>query len=502
VTLAAYPARVRRSEDDFSRARRDLLRSFGSWRPDTAVHDDAGLLVDFKYSYGDGEFLRWTCDDVEEFMLSWVPRKVVLPDDELAELTAIGIRDFLTFLGETGRLAPGSDPLHRLLAAVARCTPEMIRRAADPAFFGMAKALLVGGDPFDEPAPHTVLPARPEADREAARAIAAGSPAFRRLCILHDYFSEPRRLTQKGNLTLADARHLVDALDTGDRIDETIGDTRFSTRSSAELIGLVTIVGFAKRAGVLRRYAGKLVAVKSWARKRAHPLETTLRLADLMIDIGPFAFRWSSGGDRDLSLVEASIPSLMAALYGAPMAFDQLAERVVEVARDQTPNIEWEQRLIERMMPVYLEWAVTHLEDLGLVAWQQAETYEEYGREHRRGGTLVATGLGVYWCQTRLQEYGFAVPIGDEVALDDPDEAIVGALAAVLESDGPDVMMAGLMEMGDPGPVGARVERWWKVGHPSTAEVLGAIEDRSPSAAVRRAAHRALFRHRNLRPSR
>ncbi len=44
-----------------------------------------------------------------------------------------------------------------------------------------------------------------------------------------------RRLTQTGKITLADARHLVELLGAGDRIDPAIGDRVFKTTSSAEL---------------------------------------------------------------------------------------------------------------------------------------------------------------------------------------------------------------------------------------------------------------------------
>jgi hypothetical protein len=44
-----------------------------------------------------------------------------------------------------------------------------------------------------------------------------------------------RKLTQTGRVTLADARALVEVLDTGDRMDPVIGDRTFKTKSSEEL---------------------------------------------------------------------------------------------------------------------------------------------------------------------------------------------------------------------------------------------------------------------------
>ena len=58
-----------------------------------------------------------------------------------------------------------------------------------------------------------------------------------------------RKLTQTGRIGLADARHLVELLGTGDTIDPKIGDRVFKTKSSEELAHLTRIVEWARPRG-------------------------------------------------------------------------------------------------------------------------------------------------------------------------------------------------------------------------------------------------------------
>src|SRR5229473_3485292 len=71
-----------------------------------------------------------------------------------------------------------------------------------------------------------------------------------------------RKLTQTGRIGLADARHLVELLGTGDTIDPEIGGRVFKTRSSEDLAHLNRIVEWAKAARLVRVSGTKLMAVK------------------------------------------------------------------------------------------------------------------------------------------------------------------------------------------------------------------------------------------------
>ncbi|MER5683428.1 plasmid pRiA4b ORF-3 family protein [Streptomyces sp. NPDC002205] len=96
-----------------------------------------------------------------------------------------------------------------------------------------------------------------------------------------------RKLTQTGRVTLADARALVEVLDTGDRMDPVIGDRTFKTKSSEELYHLTLLVEWAKAARLLRTAGGRLLPVKKNARLLDRPDELRGALFAALPLIGP-----------------------------------------------------------------------------------------------------------------------------------------------------------------------------------------------------------------------
>lgn len=96
-----------------------------------------------------------------------------------------------------------------------------------------------------------------------------------------------RKLTQTGRVTLADARALVEVLDTGDRMDPVIGDRTFKTKSSEELYHLTLLVEWAKAARLLRTAGGRLLPVKKNARLLDRPDELRGALFAALPRIGP-----------------------------------------------------------------------------------------------------------------------------------------------------------------------------------------------------------------------
>lgn len=97
---------------------------------------------------------------------------------------------------------------------------------------------------------------------ENLAAAAASAPALRQMVALTRWVGPGRKLTQTGQLTMADARHLVGLLETGDEIDPMIGTRMFRTRSSAELPRLAIVLAWAKAVGLVRVVHGRLVPVK------------------------------------------------------------------------------------------------------------------------------------------------------------------------------------------------------------------------------------------------
>ncbi len=96
-----------------------------------------------------------------------------------------------------------------------------------------------------------------------------------------------RKLTQTGRVTLADARALVEILDTGDRMDPVIGDRTFKTKSSEELYHLTLLVEWAKAARLLRTADGRLLPVKKNPKLLDRPDELRRALFAALPHIGP-----------------------------------------------------------------------------------------------------------------------------------------------------------------------------------------------------------------------
>ena len=104
------------------------------------------------------------------------------------------------------------------------------------------------------------------------------------------WLGEGRKLTQTGRIGLADARHLVELLDTGDRIDPEIGDRIFKTRSSEQLPYLTRVEAWMKAARLIRVTGTRLVPVKKNAGLVNRPLDLVLALLDAYPRLGKSLF--------------------------------------------------------------------------------------------------------------------------------------------------------------------------------------------------------------------
>jgi hypothetical protein len=124
----------------------------------------------------------------------------------------------------------------------------------------------------------------PEEDLAAAAASAA---ALRQVVALTRWIGPGRKVTQTGQLTMADARHLVGLLETGDQIDPVIGTRMFRTRSSAELPRLAIVLAWAKAVGLLRVVHGRLVPVKKNQRLLDRPVDLWTAMFTAFDQLGP-----------------------------------------------------------------------------------------------------------------------------------------------------------------------------------------------------------------------
>jgi Plasmid pRiA4b ORF-3-like protein len=152
------------------------------------------------------------------------------------------------------------------------------------------------------------------------------------------WLGEGRKLTQTGRIGLADARHLVEVLGTGDKFDPEIGARVFKTKSSEELPHLTRIVEWMKAARLVRVTGTRLVPVKKNAALMSRPLDLVLALLDAYRRLGKSLFprntwRQSLVGDEFTFIGPELLTTLLVSQGPCPMddlkevAFDLVAAR-------------------------------------------------------------------------------------------------------------------------------------------------------------------------------
>ena len=98
----------------------------------------AGLMGDFLASYLQLAPTDWRGDELDEFLLDWVPRKVSLDDEDVAGFPD-RVAEVLEFLAETEMLAP--ERAVALGARARRRRSAFVTAMADPAVRGPARAV-------------------------------------------------------------------------------------------------------------------------------------------------------------------------------------------------------------------------------------------------------------------------------------------------------------------------------------------------------------------------
>jgi len=151
------------------------------------------------------------------------------------------------------------------------------------------------------------------------------------------WLGEGRRLTQTGRIGLADARHLVEVLGTGDHIDPEIGGRVFKTTSSEQLPYLTRIVEWTKAARLVRVTGTRLVPVKKNAALTSRPLDLVLALLDAYPRLGKPLFprntwRQSLVGDEFAVIGPELLTTLLVNQGPCPMGdLEQVAFEAITV---------------------------------------------------------------------------------------------------------------------------------------------------------------------------
>lgn len=452
-------------EDAFHQARDTLLEEMEAWasRPasgvDAVVVVDAGLFLDWRWGYSSGELDRFDPLDVEEYLIDWCPRKLSASPEHWPDVVA-GVQAYVLFLAANGRWAGGS--VQPLLRHIERLTPRFLQEMGDPANYGLAKGLFAGvsasglgevdpddpsslaavmdafnslpieertrlTDPFvggslGEDPPEVDLPMTPGADEERAVAEAGTAPIILQLEAVREHLGAGKPLTAKGNPKVVDARAMVTMFEIDDGFDREVGGRRQELRSADDVPHLLYLIDVAVEAKALRRYGGRLVPVKAWAKR--DPLDKVRAALEAMIANGPLVGRhyytFQEQADFD-EVCETGLPHWLAPVFLAgTYGFDDLVQVVDETAGPMLPRMLYHRSAEDRRETLAdrMAEALDVVERCGLVTRTGTSTEVEApsGRGRRRGGTLRITELGRLLLPEVLATAGYRVHTAAELA--------------------------------------------------------------------------------------
>ncbi len=392
----------------------------------------ASTMLDFKWAYGDGRIFEWRRTDLDDLLLSYYPRKVAVPDEELLAIVPAA-KDFLTFL-QDGQVLRG-DPLPELFDGLDALLPEFAAAMHDASNSGMAKGLVAAmkAEGVDISQPDAVsqwiedLNARPIEEREAILEAEGSEPlvlpsielpgedelaraaeASRGLALLAGfarYVGDGRKLTRLGFLTLSDGRALVELLETGDVIDPRIGDRPYRTRSTAELPLLNLLFRWARAAGFVKVRHGWVSITRRGRSMGRKPIADWQAAFEGFLVCDPVPAGHGLGASEDgpfwnevlLELIE----ELPLGLYlGSEVDLERLRDdawRQVQ-ARFELHREQWVLDHWRRMMEVDIDRQILdRLSDLGALTVS--------------GGKISPTSLGLWATNRMLRKRGAVAPI-------------------------------------------------------------------------------------------
>ena len=480
----------------FEAARDALVAQFVGWLQQrrTAEVDepssDAAMLLDWKFNYGDGQLTSWTLLHLDEYLLEWYPRKVMIPQD-LAQRTPANTSLFMVFLADQGLMSRRSSSLASIEKHLRQIEAPFLRAYNDTSRHGLGKSMLVGmeslglgfdpGDPSSlermmdtfnalsfeergrmmgiEPAPQSPweplvngidLPPAHRLSQADLDAAAAATDVMQRFVAISAFCQPGRKLTQAGRLTVADGTALARLLHSD---EEALASDR-KIRSSDELGAMSLWVEWARLGGVVRTLKGALVATASW--KKLSPTHQHTKAVDVLLEVGPLGLLHARGWhNRDLdALIDDGSIELLVALYalgGQGMPYVELLDMCRSVARSELSRGPY---LTEQMLDVQVGralrafWAV--LESAGIVEAREVDPVLVLGRlgapglvpadalrvlvrsigaEPSPNVGLAMTELGRAVMPARLSDGGYDIPAVGEL-VEGPLDAILDKISS------------------------------------------------------------------------
>ncbi|MPZ54662.1 MAG: hypothetical protein GEU79_18370, partial [Acidimicrobiia bacterium] len=517
-------------DDDGDQEMDDLLGAFATWSQRPGLADHAHTTLTYKRWVGDDRLRWWQRRHIDEMLLHYLPEKVVLDSDDVPETVEAFCR-FLEFLAAEDLMDPDSDDVGDLIAHTRNHTDEVVELMSDPnrgsPATRLVMAMLEEGVDMDNPddvsawieafndgpiehrdevlgplgdfgdiddldeGPGIVLAPQPQVPEELARESAAQAPILARFRDLAEYMGEGRKLTDKGNLKLADARSLIELLETDDVMDEVIGDRPFKTQSATELVWLDMIEWWARETGAVKVGNNRMSATKAWLKRATDPLVVMTPAAQTVFSVGPMTMLL---GDGPFNASDAAVIPLLAGLYEGDLAFEAIVDLLMSVDEMGSTDPGWNTPERRRLSARWdADRIVKVMEMSGLLTRYGGHTeMGKYGGEEWHGGTVSMTPFGAWMVQNHLPETGMVdaptVP-ALEVTRDDPAPDIVAALARFVEA-GPEALVAAWEELGGGTEL---LDRLWRVDNDDTATVLAALGDTLTDKKMAKTARKAVI---------
>ncbi len=471
-------------EDEFAITKAALIEEFRPWADERYGADDGSLVADadtflsWRFNYSDGDLTTFDVPDADEFLLGWAPRKFAVSSDEAPTLCR-SVQAMVEFLADTDRLDGGFGRAARVMTHVDGLVDEVAEALDDPKNFGLGKSIFgvdlldASGSPlpslaelFDDDRPESMenLQALLDERMQAFNSLpfderrALTDPMFERMLPepieLPFVFVPPSeaeveasaedsellrqvdglvrhlgdsgiKLTQAGNVRLADARELVEALATGDEIDPMLWGRENKTRSSTQLEWLHFITLVAEQADAVDWLKTKMNPSPDWLE-----LPLTVRAAAVVeaaLDVGVTSFRYpvDSLFGEIVGFLEAGIPHWFTVLLPAGTQLDHvdLVDEALAVTARQydEERTRWKPKFFDQMIEGDLSRLLENLERVGIIEWTGRTEIDDPDAlsPSYEGGTIVLTPLGRLTMSGRILDAGYTFATIDDLATAD-----------------------------------------------------------------------------------
>ena len=445
-------------DEAFGEARDGLLDRFMESVDAERTVNSASLLLDWKFNYGDGDLMTWTTAHISEILLEWAPRKVSMPASSARPMVT-SFQAFFAFLAKENLLGLGSSSWKAIDAHLDKLVKPFEEAMGDRSKFGMAKSLFAGvGNDFaagipDEKSMQAMmdsfnslsfeqrsrtlgLPVRPPnpwleltegvgmlpaipVDRDVVTSFIDSAPFFIGIETIRRFVGTGRKLTAKGNLTLADTKAVAGLLGfTGFGPGET---PRFELRSADDIPLLQFMLRFARLAGATKLANSTLGATAAWAKK--DPIERIAKAVIELLERGPIQMSLSDKAWTNHAvdeMIDGGVAHILALLWAVgEFPVEPLVESALDIG---LTSLRWGPGATAAMQKIVVKSTFDRLlgvlTDLGVVARYRDDRDDPDDPDLMgdEGADMVAlTEFGRAILKPYLKRRGYDVPVAGDL---------------------------------------------------------------------------------------